>query len=103
MRFEANLQRFERLQVGADQLPVHVAIQSERFAAFFFIYDGRPVENPLLARLSGALQELVNGRRPLTSILIAGDIQGRGSEQLPENARDWLAATWQHYRRVCAP
>jgi len=102
-RFEANLQRSDQLQVGSDQLPVYVDIQGNRFAAYFFIYDARPVKSPLVARLSGALQELVKGRRPLTSILIAGEIRGRMSSDLPEEARDWLAAAWSHYQRVCAP
>jgi hypothetical protein len=102
-RFEANLQRFEQLQVGSDQLPMHVDIQGDRFAAYFFIYDARPVKSPLVARLSGALQELVKGRRPLTSVLIVGKIRGRRPGYLPDEARDWLAAAWGHYRRVCAP
>jgi hypothetical protein len=102
-RLEANLQRSEQLQVGSDQLPIHIDIQGDRFAAYFFIYDARPVKSPLVARLSGALQELVRGRRPLTSVLIVGEIRGRRPGYLPDEARDWLAAAWGHYRRVCAP
>jgi len=102
-RFEANLQRSDQLQVGSDRLPVHVDIQGNRFAAYFFIYDARPAKSPLLARLSGALQELVRGRRPLTSVLIAGEIPERMSQDLPEKARDWLAAAWGHHQRVCTP
>jgi hypothetical protein len=65
--------------------------------------DDEPVEQPLRADLSNALDQLFRGTRPVTLFLISGTSNAPTLAAFEDHANSWLAAVWTEYQRACRP
>jgi hypothetical protein len=108
-RFEPDASQIEWLADGHERIPVRRLEASDplrgllRRAFLLYVYDGRPVEDPFLAQLRGALPQVLEGTRPLTLFLVAGDATPDQIDEVETRARQWLSAAWRFYERTCAP
>jgi hypothetical protein len=106
-RLEAQRHEIRVLERGDVKLPVHWLEEKTRgmptFAAFFYVYENRPVEGPYRALLGSALRRLAGGPRPLSVFVVGGSAPTAVVDQARRQAEDWLFAAWDHYRSVCLP
>lgn len=106
-RLEAQKTEFRVLERNGVRLPVHWLEERTRalpaFAAYFYVYEGRPVRNPYRALLGSALRRLVGGPRPMTVFAAGGQAPTALNDAAVRQAEDWLFAAWDHYRAVCGP
>jgi hypothetical protein len=106
-RLEAQTTELRILERGDVKLPVHWLEEQTRalptFAAYFYVYEGRPVEGPYRALLGSALRRLAGGPRPTTVFAVGGSTPKAMSDAAVRQAEDWLFAAWDHYRAVCEP
>jgi hypothetical protein len=89
---------------GVD-LPIHVRVEDSEgfrsFAAYLYVFAGRPVRHPLVASLRHAMQQIVRGALPLSVIVVEA---GSTIEHGPENEAllvEWLGAAWNEFDEVC--
>jgi hypothetical protein len=89
------------------ELPIYEMVAEargmSRIGAYVFLYDSRPVVNPALAMLSGALQRIATGRRPLTLVTVSVGSVAASRDAAKELAEKWLVSAWEYYRTVCQP
>jgi hypothetical protein len=108
-RFEPDDSQIEWLVDGGERIPVRRLEASDplrgslRRAFLLYVYDGRPVEDPFLAQLRGAVPQVLGGTRPLTLFLIAGDATPDQIGRVEDRARQWLSSAWRFYERTCIP
>ncbi len=104
-RLETQERAFRWEQRNGESLPIHWLHESSRavsrFAAYFFVVDGRPVKSPTTTVLGDALERLVGGARPLGVVVIGGAALARDVGKVEDAAEDWLFAAWDHYRTAC--
>jgi hypothetical protein len=106
-RLEAQEHGVRILERGDVRLPVHWLEERTRgmptFAAFFYVYENRPVEGPYRALIGSALRRLAGGPRPLSVFAVGGSAPEPVAEQARRQAEDWLFEAWDHYQVVCIP
>ena len=105
--FQPEHRNSSHVERGSTRLPIHRVYDDTRafthIAAYFFVYAGRPVNNPFLAQLRSAATQIVRGTRPLTLLLAEGSSPSGQLEALEERLEEWLIAAWDYYRSVCTP
>lgn len=95
----------ERVDEAGYQLPIHIiyetAQQPSRVVAYLYIHGNRPVESPFFASLRSSLQQIRNGRLPLTVLVIGGQAPRRSLEAVRKREVRWIEDGWRLYRRSC--
>ncbi|MGH6692378.1 MAG: hypothetical protein ACREF4_17050 [Gammaproteobacteria bacterium] len=93
---------------SGERLPIHRAWYREDPAsgtalvvAYLLVYQGRPVEDPVLAQLRAAPREVFIGAAPMTLLLVSGVVLQQDLPGAEAQARDWLRESWQAYRYAC--
>jgi len=99
--------KLRHVDVGGEQLPVHVLIGRDQtpplVAAYVLIYNNRPVERPFLAQLRTSLDELFSTLPPMTMYFVGGEVAHRDLDIAEERAVEWLANGWRQFRTICSP
>lgn len=93
------------LESGPDALPIHVPIYPENAAisaAYLLVYDGVPMEEPVLEQLARSPRMLLRGARPIT-LYFAHIRRASAPGEARRRVRAWLAQAWEHHRSVCEP
>ena len=105
-KLEVQSRELRWVQRDGQRLPVHRVVEGtsryETFVSYYFVYQGRPVKSPTLAVMASGLGRLWGGARPLTLVAVGGRASKRHIEATRQRAEEWLFATWDHYRAVCA-
>jgi hypothetical protein len=90
------------------RLPVHRAWYREDpsagtalVVAYLLVYQGEPVEDPVLAQLRAAPREVLTGAAPMTLLLVSGAVLQTDLPAAETRAREWLQQTWHAYRYAC--
>ena len=106
-KLEVQSRELRWIQRDGKRLPIHWVVEDarshEKFVAYYFVYQGRPVESPTLAIMASGLGRLWGGARPLTLVAVGGHASKLRIEATRQRAEQWLFATWDHYGAVCAP
>jgi hypothetical protein len=95
----------EWIEVGGESIPIqrvyYDGADSATIVAFMLVYGSRPVGNPYVAQFTALGRELRRGRTPMTMFFISG--RGPLSQEalMDEQAKKWLADSWQQYRAAC--
>jgi hypothetical protein len=98
-----------RVELEADgaTLPVYWledSLESKfRLRAYFYAFEGRPVEHVFPAGVAAAARQLVHGTLPVTLFVVRAEGQVSASDAMRGAARDWLRAAWARHQEVCAP
>ena len=101
--FEAEKREVEVVDVDGAPVTIHTVYNgSTRFASWAFVYDGRSVQNPVWEQVRTALPQVWNGTRPLTLLVVAGEVDPTRREAGRQRAVRWLTDAWRHHRRVCS-
>lgn len=104
---QSDVDGLEWLDHGSERLPIHRAYFDPALdtavAAYMLVYRGRPVTNPYLAQVLAAPFQLVSGRGPMTLLFVSARVPAQQVERAEQQAREWLAASWERYRSACQP
>lgn len=105
-KFEADEQFLEWVGTGDQRLPVHFVVDDAqgvvRMVAYTFLYGSEAVARPFIAQIGSAGPQLMSGTRPLTLLLIGGEVPKRKFEVLVEDSKQWLLAARVYYAAVCS-
>lgn len=89
---------------GVD-LPIHVVVDESEgfrnFAAYLYIFGGRPVRQPLSASLRHAVQQIIGGALPLSVILVEGGSAIEHASKNEELLIEWMRSAWIEFNEVC--
>lgn len=110
MRAEPDKGVSEEVHTDAGLVPVRFlyamsrnsALWRTEFLAYVFVYDDEPVASPFLAQMASAVPDLVNGRRPMTLLLVRGGVSNLYLAEAEHRARSWLIDAWKRYRETCS-
>jgi len=95
----------DRVPAPSGELPVHVAIDNtrnpSRFAAWVFLHDGRPTQNPFLSVLASAPRQLLGGSLPVTLLMVDGILIGEDPGPVTGVAKRWFVAAWEQFVKAC--
>lgn len=87
------------------ELPIHLRLdESEResvLTTYLYLMGGKPVRNPLTGSLAQWIDQLRNGKQPLTMILLNGRTGFEHMEAQRGVMLDWMRNAWGRYDEVC--
>lgn len=106
-RLEAQSTAVRMLERDGVRLPVHWLEEHTRrtptFAAYFYVYEGRPVDHLYTALLKSVVRRFIGGPRPVTVFAAGGSAPPNMADAARHQAEDWLFAAWHYYQSVCMP
>lgn len=95
------------VMVEGVELPIHLRWDESQkdvvISAYLYILDGRPIQNPFTGAAAAAASQLVNGRSPLTAILVTGTSSKTFDRKNRDALVDWLESAWIRYDEICHP
>lgn len=87
------------------EIPIHWAFDNTQgatqFAAYAFVFRGRPQRSPMGSLFRSTLTQLTTGARPFTLFVVGGPVPRRLLPVARQAGEDWLVAAWRHYDAVC--
>jgi len=103
--FQVELQETQLVRREEVEIPVHWAVDRTRgapqFAAYAFVYRGRPHRDPIRSLFGSTWAQITTGARPFTLFVVGGSVSPRQLPEARQAAEDWLVAAWHHYDAVC--
>jgi hypothetical protein len=75
--------------------------ESDAVIEALLVYDGKPIENGLLAQLRAAPRQVLTGSRPMTIFAVRADVPVAQREAAEKRASQWLLDSWRTYRVLC--
>jgi len=104
-RFEAEQREVVEIRSGGETLPVQTLSDgtagSNAMASYLFVYAGAPVTHPFWTALAHAPAQVLEGTRPLTLIMVAGELGRAQRPAVRRRAERFIEAAWRHYRAAC--
>jgi hypothetical protein len=104
---EAGRRHVEWVEVEGERVPIQTffdqTAEQRTMASYVFVYRGKAVEHPLWEQLRGAPDQIWNGTRPLSLLMVAGTIHPQRREAAREAARAWLVHAYRLHHELCAP
>jgi hypothetical protein len=95
----------ESIEINSESIPIqrvyYAAADRATIVAYMLVYGSRPVANPYVAQFTALARQLRRGRMPMTMFFISGTGPLSQETVMEQQAKQWLADSWQQYRAAC--
>jgi hypothetical protein len=103
--FPGGTVRMPARDASGAELPIHTIVDDSEgfrhFAAYLYVFAGRPVRHPVIASLRHAIPQIIRGALPLNMILVEGGSAFEHAEENEEILLDWMRSAWLEFDEVC--